>query len=460
MISKKNLNYILFLVSLLGYLFLYYGIERNEFFKLISGVLILGVVYFYWLKIKMLSVKQVLVFAVMFRAVLLFDTPNFSDDYNRFLWDGIVLNEGENPYENTPSQLIENKKIENKNLDVLFENLNSKGYYTVYPPLNQFFFSTSIFLSGNNWRLGLFFMKLIILVFDIGLVYILMRMLRKLKLKENLAQIYAFNPLVILELTGNVHFEGVMLFLLFLGIYLIMKNKIIFASIFIGLAISVKIVPLLILPLFLPLLGLKKSLKLYVGIGITTLFLVIPFVSQAVIDNFSQSLNLYFQSFEFNASFYYVFKSISHFFLGYKTSLIGTITPIVVFVTALWFTFLLYKKKGKIREEFDTLLFAKYTSGLLFVFYLLASTVHPWYVINIVVFSVFITNRAYLLWSLLIFLSYFAYSNFVVELATNSDFHSYNWYYLLVSLEYVVVLIFFIFENRIQKVFTLNKTNQ
>jgi hypothetical protein len=196
-------------------------------------------------------------------------------------------------------------------------------------------------------------------------------------------------------------------------------------------------------------LGFKKSLKLYVGIGVTSVLLVLPFISQAVIDNFSQSLNLYFQSFEFNASFYYLFKSISYLFLGYKTSFIGIITPIVVLLTALWFTFLLYK--NKIVKEFDLALFAKYASGLLFVFYLLASTIHPWYVINLVVFSVFIFNRAYLLLSFLIFLSYFAYSNFVVELAPNSDFHSYNWYYYLVFFEYAIVIIFFIFELRKKK---------
>ena len=458
MILKKNLNYILFFISLLGYLFLYYGIEREEFLSLISGVVILGSIYFYWLKIKTLSLKQILIFAVIFRAVLLFDIPNFSDDYNRFLWDGIVLNEGTNPYENTPIQIIENSEIENENLDVLFDKLNSKSYYTVYPPLNQFFFSASVFLSGNNWKLGLFFMKLIILLFDIGLVYILMRILRLLKLKENLAQIYALNPLVILELIGNVHFEGVMLFFLFAGIYLIMKNKVLFASICIGMAISVKIVPLLILPLFLPFLGLKKSVRFYFGIGLTSLILILPFTSQAVIDNFSQSLGLYFQSFEFNASFYYLFKGISYLFLDYKTSLIGTLIPIIVFITALWFTVALHKKKEIKTKEFDILLFAKYASGLLFVFYLLASTIHPWYIINIVVFSVFIHNRVYLLWSLLVFLSYFAYSNFILDFAPNQDFHSYKWYYYLILLEYLVVIFFFIFESRKQQ--NLNKTTQ
>ncbi|MDB4088342.1 hypothetical protein N9544_01845 [Flavobacteriales bacterium] len=455
---KKKLNYILFLVSLIGYLFIYYGIDRSQFFKLILGVSILGIVYFYWLKIKSLSVKQILVLAIIFRVLLLFDSPNFSDDYNRFLWDGIVLTEGINPYENTPKQLIENKEISIDNLDVLYDKLNSQGYYTVYPPMNQFFFSSSIYLSNNNLKLGLFIMKLIILLFDIGLIYILMRILRMLKLKENLAQIYALNPLVILELTGNVHFEGVMLFFLFFGIYFIINNKILIASIFIGSAISVKLVPLLILPLLLPLIGLKKSLKLYIGIGVTTLILVLPFISQQVINNFSLSLELYFQSFEFNASFYYLLKGLSHLFLGYKTSFIGILTPIVVFVTAIYFTFSLYKKTLNNADKFDLRLFAEYSSLLLFVFYLLASTIHPWYIINIVIFSIFITNRAYLLWSLLTFLSYFAYSNIVKDFAPNSDFHSYNWYYLLVSIEYVIVIFFFIFENRKQKVTNIIKS--
>ncbi len=456
MIFKKNLNYLLFIFSLLGYFFLYYGIERDEFFKLIAGVVILGVSYFYWLKSSALTIKQILVFALVFRVVLLFDAPNFSDDYNRFLWDGIVLNEGMNPYENTPNQIVKEGLIDNKNLTSLYDNLNSQGYYTVYPPLNQFFFSASFFLSGNNWQLGLFFMKLIILLFDMGLIYILMLILRRMKLKENLAQIYALNPLVIIELTGNVHFEGVMIFFLFLGIYTLMNNKVLLASVFIGLAISVKLVPLLLLPLFLPLLGFKKSIKLYLGIGITSIILVVPFISQAVIDNFSESLNLYFQSFEFNASFYYVFKSISYYFIGYKSSSIGVFSPMIVFGTALLFTFLIYKKKKSETLEFDITLFAQFASSLLFVFYLLASTVHPWYVINILVFSVFIKNKAFVLWSLLAFISYFAYSNYVVELAPNGDFHQFNLYYVLVFIEYLVVLFWFLFDLKKSRVKAIN----
>ncbi|MEN9001617.1 MAG: hypothetical protein ABF242_04855, partial [Flavobacteriales bacterium] len=201
-------------------------------------------------------------------------------------------------------------------------------------------------------------------------------------------------------------------------------------------------------PLFLPLLGFKNSVKLYAGIGLTSVVLVLPFISPTVIDNFSQSLNLYFQTFEFNASFYYLFKNISYLFLGYKSSLIGTITPVVIFCSAIFFTFSLYKKQGKKQEEFDITLFAGYASSLLLVFYLLASTVHPWYVINILIFSVFSYNRAFVFWTILSFLSYFAYSNFVLDFAPNRDFHNYGWYYALIAFQYGILLYLVIFEKR------------
>ncbi|MEN9002809.1 MAG: hypothetical protein ABF242_10890 [Flavobacteriales bacterium] len=449
MISKKNINYILFIISLLGYFFLYYEIDRSEFFKLILGVSVLGAIYFYWLKTNALSIKQIVIFAVIFRGVLLFDNPNFSDDCYRFVWDGNLIVQGENPYEKTPAQIMQNKEDYSiQNLPTIYEDLNSQQYFTVYPPLNQFFFSSAVYLSGNNVFLPIFYMKLFILLFEIGLLFLLFRMLRKLKLKENLAQIYALNPLVIIELTGNVHFEGIMVFFLILGLYFILLHRVILASLFIGFAISVKVIPLLLLPLFLPLLGFKNSVKLYACIGLTSVLLVLPFISQTVVDNFSQSLNLYFQTFEFNASFYYLFKNISYLLLGYKSSLIGTITPIIIFCTAIFFALLLYRKKGKETSDFDLVLFAKYASSLLLVFYLLASTVHPWYAINLLIFSVFFYNQAFVLWTILSFLSYFAYSNFVIDFAPNGDFHSYGWYYVLIAFQYGILLFLFIFEKR------------
>lgn len=440
------LKYVLVLLSLLWYVLLYYYIERSEFIFLISGILILSGIYFYWLKTAPFSVKEVVIIAIVFRASLLVDIPNFSDDCYRFVWDGKIMNEIGNPYEYTPTQILSsNASFSDEKTQGLYTKLNSKDYYTVYPPVNQFLFSTSVFLGGGRVSESIFWMKLLILLFEIGLLFLLFRILRKLKLKESLAQIYAFNPLVVIELTGNIHFEGIMIFFFLWGIYLIYLNRMLLASVCIGAAISVKLIPLLFLPLFLPLLGIKKSVKLYLGIGLTFILLLVPFITQTLIDNFGESLNLYFQSFEFNASLYYLFKGVSHLFLGYKTNLIGVITPIVIFSLAILFTIKLYRKK---LPYFQVTLFAKYASQLLFVFYLLSSTIHPWYVINLVFFSVFIKERVYLIWSMGAFISYFAYSTYVENYAPNGNFHDYFWYYFLIVIEYSIVLIFFIFENR------------
>ncbi len=441
------------------YIILYHLTERSEFFILIFGVFTLGAIYFYWVVIKPLTKFEIIGLAILFRVVLLFGTPNFSDDFNRFIWDGKVSLSGGNPYELTPTQMI-NKKVNFRvgNIEEIYSNLNSKNYYTVYPPVNQVIFAVSEFAGNGNVQSSVLYMKLFILLFEIGLIFLLFKMLRKLKLKESLAQIYALNPLVIIELTGNVHFEGIMLFFFMLGLWFLLTNKIILSGLAIALAVNTKIVPLLFLPLFLPLLGLVKSVRLYASIAVFSILMILPFLSETLINNFGQSLELYFQSFEFNASFYYLVKGISHYLLDYKTSLIGSFIPIAVFLFAIYLTYDLYRKnKTSNTSKFDLQLFISSAVPLMLVFYLLASTIHPWYIINLLVLCVFIPNKAIMFWSILIFLSYFAYSNYI-ETHFSGNFHDSNWYYFLTAVQYILVLTVYFFDKKRERL-AIGKSN-
>ena len=173
-------------------------------------------------------------------------------------------------------------------------------------------------------------------------------------------------------------------------------------------------------------------------IGGAILLMFVPFVSHELIANFGSSIDLYFQNFEFNASIYYLIRWVGFQITGYNViKIVGYILPVLVLGTIL-----IQSLKGK--KENITQLFASMTS-VLTVYYLVASIVHPWYVINLVVLSVF-TKRYYLLvWSVTIFLSYFAYSNYIQENGLTK--HTSSWYFALVAVEYMLVALAFILEK-------------
>ena len=101
--------------------------------------------------------------AVLLRLVFLFSTPVLSDDFFRFVWDGRLLVAGVNPYLYLPSNLLHSPIFLSANLNTtLYEGLNSPNYFTVYPPLNQLFFGTAVWIGGDNVQLSVVVMRVII----------------------------------------------------------------------------------------------------------------------------------------------------------------------------------------------------------------------------------------------------------------------------------------------------------
>ena len=405
-------------------------LERTQFSALVFCFAILFFCYYKLLKINSENLKILIFSTFAFRIIFLVSLPNLSQDFYRFIWDGRLILSGLNPYLQLPKDLILNANFfmpQAKELVFAMGELSAK-HYSNYPPINQLCFAIAGFFSPNSIIGAVVVLRLIIVSADLGTLYFGQKLLKNIGLNPNKIYWYMLNPLVVLELSGNLHFEGVMLFFLVLSIYLLQKNSYKWAAFFMAISISVKLLPLLLLPILYKYLGLKKAVIFY---GLTLFFcflFFVPFLSSELIDNYSKTIGLWFTNFEFNASIYYIIRYIGQQIYGYNIiQTVGKIIPVMVILFILFKAFF-SKNKTEI-DLFNTFLI------VLSIYFFTATTVHPWYIINLVFLSVFTQFKYPIYWSFVIILSYFAYSN--------PEFKE-NFY--LIFIEYAVVFTMFFLE--------------
>ena len=366
---------------------------------------------------------------VLYRVLFLFSIPALSQDFYRFIWDGHTILAGLNPYQFRPDTII-NTLATFPNAHFLYQKMGSlsAAHFSNYPPINQLFFVIASFVGGKSILVSTIILRLTIILADIGIYHFGRKILNHFEINTENIFWYFLNPLVILECTGNLHFEVVMLFFFVVGLYYLIQNKWMIAAVLIGLSISVKLLPLLLLPLFFTHLGFKKSVLFYsIIIGLNVLFFL-PFLNVTLVDNYFETIALWFTNFEFNASIYYLVREIGFYIKGYNIiHTIGKITPILTILMILFFAF------GRKNKSVELILINSLL--VLSIYLFISTTVHPWYLINVLLLSVFTKYKFPIAWSFLIILSYFAYSV--------QPFKE-NMYFLFI--EYMIVFCLFFYE--------------
>ncbi|MCX2741090.1 glycosyltransferase family 87 protein [Pontibacter anaerobius] len=427
--SKHNiLSYAALAVSAAAYAALAYATPRSNFTQLLLLYAVVFVAYLYVTN-QRFNLWHGIVAAIFFRLIFLFATPALSDDYFRFVWDGRLLAAGQNPYLYLPQYFMQPEAPLVPGLtQELFAQLNSQGYYSVYPPVSQAVFWLAALPSPQSVTGSVVVMRLILLLAEAGSVLLLWRLLRKMALPEKHVLLYALNPLVILELVGNLHFEALMIFFLLLALYQLFYHRLVWSGFAFGLAIGTKLLPLMFLPFVLRRLGWRQFILYGTVVLITVVAQFAPLINQDVLQHIFQSLDLYFQRFEFNASVYYLLRWLGFRLAGYNLiSILGPLLSLVTLVTIL--SMASVKKLGSVRR------LAGYMAAALTVYLLLSTTVHPWYLSTLLALTVMSHFRFAITWSGLAMLSYAAYRT-----------PTYHEDLLLVTLEYTMVLLWLMVE--------------
>lgn len=403
-------------------------ITRDQTFALMPAYFSAFVAYIFILQ-RQSGQVYFLSLGIVSRLVLFFSMPTLSDDVYRFIWDGTLLQNGIHPFESLPHAHL-GKGIPGIS-EQLYGHLNSPNYFTVYPPLNQLFFWLGTLVGPGDWLVTTNVLRLALLGADIGSYFLLRKLLSHLNKPLHLANWYFLNPLVILEFTGNLHFEGLVIFGVLLGIHFFEQKKIWPSAMGFAMAIGTKLLPLIYLP-YLFLRGLKnRTAWVPVVAGMMAFLTFIPMLNESLISGMANSLDLYFRSFEFNASIYFIVRQIGFWLYGYnQIAAIGPILSIATVLLIIGLSLLAVRHQWSIPQ---TLLF------ILTSYLLMATTVHPWYVLPLIAFGILSGYWYPIVWSLLIFVTYSGYTESGFELPM-----------LLVVIEYVITAIVMIFELRLK----------
>ena len=302
----------------------------------------------------------IVAFGIIFRLTLIPTSYTTSDDVHRYLWEGKVIANGFNPYTTPPNDSsLAHLRDEN------YEKVTFKHIPAIYPPLSQVVFTINYLVAGNET----IFLKIIYLIFELITLIFLIKLL-ELKGKEpKLVLLYAWLPLPILEYFNNAHLDVIGITFLIMFIYYFEKQKFSLASILLALAFLSKLLALLLLPLVIKKLGIKKSLLFYGIFLFTSVIFYLPFISGDI--EVLTGLLKYLSRWEFNGSVYNLIKII------FSSGQIARLVCAVMLSLSVLIIAIRYK-------DFMNGVFAVFLCIVIF-----STTLYPWYLGWIAALNIF-----------------------------------------------------------------------
>ena len=214
-LKVNKMSLLAIMTSSILYCFFAFELERSNFNALIFSFTALFLLFLFLNK-QNLNWKLLIGASILFRIIFLFVTPNLSQDFYRFIWDGRMLLNGFNPYLFLPENYLDGSYQLPTQSETLLNGMGelNASHYSNYPPLNQLCFVIAALFSKTSVLGSIIVFRILMLSADLGIIYFGKKLLTNLNLNSKLIFLYLLNPFVIIELFGNLHFEGIMIFFL------------------------------------------------------------------------------------------------------------------------------------------------------------------------------------------------------------------------------------------------------
>lgn len=318
--------------------------------------------------------SHVLALALVFRLLLVWLPPALSDDAYRYVWDGLLQAEGINPYRFTPAEV----GPDGEGMWTLFEALNSTAYYSVYPPVSQLVFRAGVGLAGGEWPASFFAIKAIFVLLEAGGLLLLSRVASARSLV-----LYAWHPLVLVEVAGQGHTEAAMVFFLALTFVLARAGRGTGAAAALAAAGWAKLYPFVLMPFLWRRFGWRAVWPA----ALVTVVVWAPYFFPDAPAHLAASLKLYVRYFEFNAGPYYFVKQVLLVITGADLS--KTLGPLMglAFAASLPLIYAADARRGWSLEQAFLV-----TLG---TFLACSTTVHPWYLLAVLPLAAVVARPAW-----------------------------------------------------------------
>jgi alpha-1,6-mannosyltransferase len=323
--------------------------------------------------------KRVIVFGLALSALWHFQflrmPPGLDDDIHRYVWDGRAQRLGYNPYIVVPSDpaLASLHTSETR-------TLNNPEVPSPYPAGAQLFFRAVTSIHESTFAL-----KVAFVVCDMAIVFVLLDVLRCTRQGAHWVLAYAWHPLLAIEVAGSGHVDIVGVLLLLVSIAALVRRWRAVAALAFGLAVSVKFLPIVLLPLYWRRVRMRDAALAAIVVGL----LYVPFLNHGRIP--IGSLGTYVQRFRFNDPVFATLERVA------APQLVAGLAVLVGFLTAIWM------RKKSAEESSDAFAWPMAASLLC------APVVYPWYLLWPLPFIRSASTVPIMVWTLSIIPTYYVW---------------------------------------------------